>query len=167
MKVIYLDFDGVLNNELWFIERLNEKNKHKIVNLKEHELTAIDPRCVENLNVIIEATGAKVVVSSTWRMGREIDELQAILDARGFRGEIIGKTDNLRGEGCLRGNEIREWQRANADIIGIEDKERYVILDDDSDMLYWQRNNMIIVDAYCGITPRTIFKATKILNGKA
>jgi hypothetical protein len=164
MKIIFLDFDGVMNNELWFIDRVERK---KIYNRDEHEKDAIDPRCVDFLNKIIEDTGAKVVVSSTWRMGRSKEELQRILEVKGFKGEVVGKTDMLRGEGCLRGNEIRQWQRDNAELIGKEDENRYVILDDDSDMLYWQRNNMIIVDPYCGITPRTVYKATKILNGNS
>ena len=163
MKIIFLDFDGVMNNEVWFRDRVERK---KIYNHDEHERDAIDPRCVDFLNKIIEDTGAKIVVSSTWRMGRSKEQLQTILENKGFKGEIIGKTPFLRGEGCLRGNEIRQWQQDNAELIGKEDAERYVILDDDSDMLWWQRNNMIIVDPYCGITPRTIYKATNILNGK-
>ena len=41
----------------------------------------------------------------------------------------------------------------------------YVILDDDSDMLYWQRNNFILVDRWVGITYGTVFQAKKMLNG--
>jgi len=40
----------------------------------------------------------------------------------------------------------------------------YVILDDDSDMLYCQRNNFICVDYTTGITSRIIYKIKCILN---
>ena len=57
------------------------------------------------------------------------------------------------------------WGEDNRDIV-VEDGNNYVILDDDSDMLYWQRNNYINVDQYVGLTPKQVYKATRFLTGK-
>ena len=58
----------------------------------------------------------------------------------------------------LRGNEIYQWIDQN--IIG--EFNNYVIFDDDSDFLYWQRNNFLHVDGYWGIGPNHIYKAKRI-----
>jgi hypothetical protein len=166
-KIIFLDFDGVLNHERWYVDRQAEKNDGFTVG---HPYSEFDPKSIEYLNDLIQETGAKVVVSSTWRLGRHRNDLQEILNKRGFTGEIIGITPNLRnlGESILRGNEILQWIKDNKEIVGCPyyEYENYVILDDDSDMLYWQKDNFILVDRFVGITPGTTFKAKKILNGK-
>jgi HAD domain in Swiss Army Knife RNA repair proteins len=160
MRIVFLDIDGVLNNQLWY-----ESTKGIC-----RERDDLDPKNIEQLNNLIKATGAKVVVTSVWRLGRSVAELQAILDGNGFEGEVIGTTLDLRykehGACILRGNEIYCWIQEHEDLIGEKSHEykRYVILDDDSDMLYWQRNNFIHVDPYCGLTPNIIFHAEKILN---
>ena len=174
MKIIFLDIDGVLNHQRFFKERFDAKKQDKLLEKKDGKLSIklkadfyaeeIDPKSVENLNELIENTGAKVVISSTWRLGTEIETLQAILEKRGFVGEVIGKTPVGCGC-CQRGNEIHKWLEDNRDIVG-EDGNNYVILDDDSDMLYWQRNNFVNVDQYVGLTPKQVYKATRFLTGK-
>lgn len=161
MKLIFLDWDGVLNHEEFYVRR------HKD-NFKDYGEYPICELSVAVLNHIIEETDAKVVVSSTWRLGRSINELQAILDSVGFKGEVIAKTPNLRNEGdyILRGNEILKWIKDNKEMIGQEyhEFENYVILDDDSDFLYWQKDNFLLVDRYVGLTYHVAFKAIRILN---
>lgn len=158
-KIIFLDFDGVLNSRLWF-----DKTKGN----REHD--SLDEVAVGFLNTLIKKTGAKVVVSSTWRLGHTVDELQEILNRSGFEGEVIDKTVDMRkgedGDCILRGNEILQWIKSHPEIVqvGYWDYKNYVIFDDDSDMLYWQRYNFIQTDPYVGLTPNNIYKAEKILN---
>lgn len=175
MKIIFLDIDGVLNHQRFFKERFDARKQDKLLEKKDGKLVKkseidfyaeeIDPESVENLNELIENTGAKVVISSTWRLGKGIEELQAILEKKGFKGEIIGKTPVGCGC-CQRGNEIHQWLEDNRDIVG-ESSHDYIILDDDSDMLYWQRNNFINVDQYVGLTPKQVYKATRFLTGES
>jgi hypothetical protein len=40
-----------------------------------------------------------------------------------------------------------------------------VILDDGTDMLYWQRNNFFWCDPFCGLSPVVAYKAARFLNG--
>lgn len=158
-KIIFLDFDGVLNSQLWY-----ERTKGN------RDVDDLDRNAIAFLNTLVKKTGAKIVVSSSWRLGRTVDELQEILNRNGFDGEVIDKTKDLRmgddGDCILRGNEILQWMKAHPEIIVAPywDYKNYVIFDDDSDMLYWQRNNFIHTDPYVGLTPTDIHKAEKILN---
>lgn len=157
MKIIFLDIDGVLNHEQFFRDRKVDGS---------YTENNICKKAVANLNNLIEETGAKVVISSTWRMGRTVKEMQDILEEVGFIGEVISNTPILRCSECLRGNEILKWIKDNNELVGdYYNFTEYVILDDDSDMLYWQRNNFLLIDRFVGLTMGAVFQAKKILNG--
>jgi len=89
----------------------------------------LDRVAVERVNRLLERTGAKVVVSSVWRIGRSIEALQAVLEEYGFRGKVIGRTPQLRA--AVRGEEIREWLVTHPSF----EVESFVIIDDDADMV--------------------------------
>ena len=86
----------------------------------------LDPACVQVLNEIVAAGEADVVVSSTWRHGRTVAELQAMLEAGGFAGRVLDKTPAALN-GASRGDEIAAWLAEHA--VGA-----YVIIDDHADM---------------------------------
>jgi hypothetical protein len=164
MKLIFLDIDGVLNHEQFYVRRHEADFK----GYGKHPISEFDFNSVKVLNYIIEETGAKVVVSSTWRLGKTVEQLQSILDSVGFKGEVIAKTPNLRNEGdyVFRGNEILKWIKDNKELIAQDyhEYENYVIFDDDSDMLYWQKDNFLQVDRFVGLTYHVAYKAIRILN---
>jgi len=89
IRVIFLDIDGVLNHTIWW--RNQEKNNP---NEDEYPYCHIDPSSVKLLNKLIATTNAKVVISSVWK-SRGVEQLQKILDARGFIGEIIDITPSI------------------------------------------------------------------------
>lgn len=146
MKVLFLDIDGVLNTaDTW------HKTKHlrgKPCSNFERWSRMIDPELVVNLNKVIEATDAKVVVSSTWRLSFEAPELQKLLESQGFVGEVIDRTpdasevnniwqkhfqkyppsDNY--ENWQRGFEIQAWLFEHPEV------KTFAIVDDDSDMAH-------------------------------
>jgi hypothetical protein len=156
VKIIFLDIDGVMNNELAYTP--------SYISELERGRDDIDPRCMDLLNILIEKTNAKVVISSVWRIGETVESMQEMFNKHGFKGEIVGLTPT---SSALRGNEILRWIKDNEEYLGQYnwDYVKYVIFDDDSDMLYWQRNNFIQIDSYCGLTPHAIYKAEWILNG--
>ena len=169
MKIIFLDIDGVLNSEKWYQERFD-------INLKTYPICEFDPLTIEQLNLLTDKTNAKIVISSTWRMGRTIDELKNIFKKVGIKGEIIGVTPYLTfndGYGVERGNEIKRWIDLNCvrwwdKIFDEKEKnitlESYVILDDDPDMLLEQKDNFVRTSWRDGLTALHTRKAIKILN---
>jgi hypothetical protein len=116
----------------------------------------------------IEKTGAEVVISSSWRKGRKVDELSELLNQAGFTGKVIGKTPSLyydeKSKSTVpRGCEIEEYLYTN---YGYDHFMRvnYVIFDDDSDMLLSQREQFFHVDGYCGLTKDITWRASHKLN---
>jgi len=73
MKLIFLDFDGVLNSNKYFKSLKRKKIPHEKI------LNSLSPEMVERLNKIIEATNAKIVISSTWRTMHTPEELKNFL----------------------------------------------------------------------------------------
>lgn len=171
-KYIFLDVDGVLNHETWYTsEQFKELNK---IDDKDYEVLQFCPWTIGVLNTLTHNTGAKLVISSSWRKGRTLEQLKELFESVGVTGEIVGATPCLYFTGLEgynysvpRGNEIKAWLETNKDLHGQKMSDiRYVIFDDDSDMLYWQRNNFIWVDPYAGLTKNLAFKAEQILLGR-
>ena len=134
MKIIFLDIDGVLNNEDTFVRRRAEYEANRaayLEKLKDRKFSddsEIDRNLIQELNKIIRATGAKIVVSSSWRIGRTVEELRDLLKRNGCIGKVIDKTG--RNSHGIRGLEIQDW---------IDSHKKYhidnfIILDDDADM---------------------------------
>ena len=162
MKILFLDIDGVLN----VYPQGRDKYGSKFHSHFE-----------ENLKRIIEETGAKIVISSTWRMSG-LKVMQEMWKNRNLAGEVIDITTNeievvKRGicefyDLVDRGHEIQIW---------IDDNhiENYCILDDDNDMLPSQKNNFVrtannsnhpdYIDIGYGLTTICTEKAIQILNG--
>ena len=139
-KIIFLDVDGVLNSWSYF-KKLEDESKEDFITF------GVDPNAVLLLNEIVEKTNAKIVVSSTWRLNH-YQELLNLLNKNGLKNVdsvIIGKTDKNGCYDCLRGNLILKWIKDNKCIIGCNHHEykNYVILDDSSDMLLWQKDNFV------------------------
>jgi len=116
MKIVFLDIDGVLVNKQYSA-------------LQAKDMRKFDPDCVKQLNRLLEAGDANVVVSSTWRLGyTSLQDLQHMLWDQGVACDVVGTTPQLDG---VRGEEIQEW----LDVSDL-DIESFVILDDDSDMAH-------------------------------
>lgn len=110
---------------------------------------AIDAPTIPRLNAITDRTGAKIVISSTWRRARHPEDasptarMRRILGLHGATGDVIGVTPSLLEEiPCAnpdgssawfakpRGLEIQAWLDAHPEVTS------FVILDDNSDMAY-------------------------------
>lgn len=126
MKILFLDIDGVLNSHAFW------KRCGELGILPDDK---VDPLAVERLNRLTDETGAKIVVSSTWRLpyvwSRNLNSLIVRLQKLGIKGEIIGMTPDHR-KIFGRGAEIQSWMlQARQDGIEIDS---FAIVDDDSDM---------------------------------
>ncbi|WP_238885436.1 HAD domain-containing protein [Clostridium sp. YIM B02551] len=124
MKVIFLDIDGVLNSEEFF---LNNKNQ------------VIDKNCVSILKNIVDTTGAVIVMSSGWKLWFDDDmmpqddyskSLYEILCE--FDIKLFGKTPDFSNEEIItrktfshvKAKEIKVWLNEHEDI------DKYVVIDD-------------------------------------
>lgn len=164
MKVIFLDFDGVLNSKKWFIERAPLMERGGL----EYPKSEFDPEAIDLLNYIIQQTGALVVVSSTWRLSKTTDQLQELLNSVGFNGRVVDKTPSrLSYNKSIRGKEIKTW----INVINLCDSqysenriERYAIVDDDRDMLESQLPFFVKTTFAEGLTKELADKIIQILN---
>ena len=159
MKIIFLDIDGVLNCESAYRNGECQYQEWIWEDGRKDHYQRFCVRSKELLNRLIDETGAKIVISSTWRHSG-IEFMKKVWVMEEMSGEIIGITPSLRTKGLHipRGMEIAYYlnndllfQHINWDeVIQQEymDKsgvENYIIIDDDSDMLYGQRNHFVHV----------------------
>ena len=154
MKVIFLDIDGVVNC-MYTKQRLRG-------------IIFVDPRKIQLVKGIVDATGALIVLTSTWRSGwYDIDNhvnSQNATDFISLRDEFnkvgldfFDKTE--RSNDGYRGKEISMWLENHPEVTN------YVIIDDDTDIkphglkfiqTSWQK----------GICQKHVIKAIKILGDK-
>ncbi len=146
MKIIFLDFDGVLNSSRYF-KKISKTNF-------DHQ-KMIDPEAIERLNKIIAATEAEVVISSSWRLVHKMSDLRGFLAKRGFRGLAIDRTPHLPGK--IRGDEVQDWLYHHPSVT------HFVIFDDCEDMGYLSEN-LIRTDWDTGLLDMHVEKALKILQ---
>lgn len=163
MKVVFLDFDGVITTleSGW----------------------SLCPKKMKLLGEILQTTDAKIVISSSWRRKTLEETLQFISGGSihskdspfPYCDKVVGITDRMYAFSwndkvnertgkrpnylIPRGVEIDGWLKVN----GL-DVENYVILDDDNDMLYCQCNNFVQTDSYGGLSKENVEQAIKILN---
>lgn len=115
MIVIFLDIDGVMRtheSDLKWSEELG----YCIPPLYRRHLSK---ESMENLNYIVRLTGAKVVITSTWRCYYSIGDMISIFKKYGFIGDIIDYTRRFD----TRGEEIIDWLNSNR-------VTNYVVVDD-------------------------------------
>jgi len=111
------------------------------------------------LRRIVEKTEARVVLSSTWRIGMSKPEMDAL--ARKLGVSIIGATRQAFGSE-VRGEQIKEWLDAHAGQI-----DAYIIIDDNSDMLDEQMERFVKTPYTDGLTYQNHVDAISLLGGKA
>lgn len=164
LNLIFLDVDGVLNSEGFLCdqraERLVETRRDRVAIYT----SMVDPVAVSKLRRLVETTDAYIVVSSTWRKASPDSDgvpMEALCDqlvAGGIpESRVLGSTPHGGNMSC-RGDEIHHWLK-HFD----QDVKSYVILDDDSDMLYNQRNNFVQTDGRLGLTVADVDRAIYIL----
>ncbi len=135
MKVIFLDVDGVLNSMSYY---------QNVTDVFEE---AVNPANVTELAHVVAATGANIVLISSWRGGweknpEECGEDGAILN-RALAAENLqifdktGASDFYTREG--RSLEVLEWIR-NCPSLYQEEVEHIVIIDDND--FYWEKHGL-------------------------
>jgi hypothetical protein len=100
-----------MNPDLW--KRMEEAKENLTKELGYPDIGMYkwphEEEAIENLNTIIRENDADVVICSSWRNSRTVEELQEILDGWGFKGKVVGKTIYLHRDYNARGLEIMTW----------------------------------------------------------
>ena len=160
MKIIFLDFDGVLNNphtfDLEHGRMMHRTPPGETPTLNMRNL--IDPDMLRRILMVIAETGARVVISSTWRKFLMIPPDDKILSDTGL--DIALHHDWRTGEHANghRGCEIAEWLNNHPET------EKYIIIDDDSDMLEEQIPYHVHTNMQLGFTAHDAKKAVALLG---
>ncbi|MBR4864842.1 MAG: hypothetical protein IKU07_09720 [Oscillospiraceae bacterium] len=150
MKVIFLDFDGVLNSNAYLMRSGGQG-------------VTIDPARMVLLKQIVDATGAKIVLSSSWRLhwsavpeecnftGRQIEEIFAAHEMK-----IWDKTPTV---GRRREGQIKQFLDDHPEI------ENFVVLDDMLLYADYLEGHMVKTAAYFeGLDAADVGKAIEILT---
>ena len=174
-KIIFLDVDGVINSDQF--ARWCHENRDF---LKAGGSNHISPQLVEKVIKICDTTGASIVLSSSWRLwslGQTLKNLSSKRDLRPILERLVGIT--RRTDERFRGEEIKHFleccktgyfytevgEQLSDERYTFSTNPRYVIIDDDSDMLDEQLQNFVQTDFLVGISDEDVKNAIKILNG--
>jgi len=170
VKLIFLDIDGVVNNTS-FLQQAHKEvfgDKPRIVKADDFKNLCqanIDPKAVSLLNDLLDKTGAKVVIHSSWKENCTITEILVFLRNKGFKGEIVGMTqslpENMKGVvDRRRAFEIANWLVEAEKIMTVKSM---VILDDEEIGLGFDEVQ-VRTDPINGLTQFNVDEAIKILS---
>lgn len=183
MKIIFLDVDGVLNDELAYKDWKENPDKETFedsdIPTNQH---------MAQLKKIVDATGAEIVLSSAWRgsiwgmrtvlerfndYGLKLLSItdegvsESVLEASGFKNITPRSTSKRTWSNPVelvindRGAEIAGWLLRQKS----KNIESFIILDDeDEDIIEYFPDNLIKTSYMTGLTDNDVEKAIAILN---
>jgi len=130
MKIIFLDFDGVLN--------FNPVDPEVIKKASSEDLSGYNKELVKNLVTVLDETEAKIVISSSWRLYKDHpmypDWRKTFLELVNRGNDIIvGETKDMYEWAHFsdlrrhRGKEIWTWLQDHPSM----NIEKWLVLDDE------------------------------------
>ncbi len=144
-QILFLDFDGVLNNTEFYNARARARAFSDLA-------APYSPRedfDIENMaqlaEIIARLPDLDVVVSSTWRKGATLEKLRDYLSPAVPRARVVGNTGEHPSR--ERWREVRAWLDANRAHVG-----RWLALDDDTQDMRQLGTNFLHVDRKRGLT---------------
>lgn len=178
MKVIFLDIDGVMNSTEEMIALYNQYGS-------SIDNTLPSPTKCKLLKQLVDETGAKLILSSSWRLS--LNAIQKLIDlfepySLVLSGFTCHEVESKKFKNTLYEDINPRYQHTIGDFgIYIEDRgaeiaawlldhpkvSNFVILDDeDSDIKAWFPNNLVKTDLLNGLTEEKVLECIKILGGK-
>jgi uncharacterized protein YaaR (DUF327 family) len=151
MNIIFLDIDGVLNNRNHLIKTIDDNPE-----MRKCTREIFDDENINNLKELLKISGAKIVISSCWRIGSLYKSLIKNFVKWRIIDYLYDVTPYLGGQ--QRGDEIRMWLSDHPEV------DKFVIIDDDSDMCEFTNTHLVKTDYDFGLTKEVVEKALKILR---
>lgn len=157
MKCLFLDIDGVLNStEDWIEAKI-------LTHPFNHGVNMLNRAKLAMLVHIVKETGAKLVLSSTWRLHYSNEEMLDMFCERGCHqiteDILIDQTPPPKLSG-IRGDDIASWLAQHPEVT------QYVILDDNSDFYQHQKLYHVKTDTYVGLTFYQMKECIRLLSDK-
>ncbi|WP_421948873.1 HAD domain-containing protein [Phaeodactylibacter xiamenensis] len=152
-KIIFLDLDGVLINPFpaW---KPDEEDRDGYARF--------NPDCTAHLRTLLEAYPAlKIVISSSRRVGKSLEELEAIFAFRGIKNKVIGKIPEPGEQYLSRAEEIVQY-------VGQQGLRHFLILDDDRSLLQLPTAYapyLVLTEYRAGFDEACLEKAIGIVEG--
>lgn len=137
-RIVFLDIDGVLqptssqkrfeHDLVALRESLAERFGAEYREFNEYDLGAVvhdwDAGAVARLRALCEEHDARIVVSSDWRQGRSVAQLQALFRLHDLHHLVVDRTSDPQNAPHYRAGEVEQYLDAHPEI------ERFVIIDD-------------------------------------
>ena len=156
-RYIFLDIDGVLNTTRNYRARFMADEPWR-----DDYGPFFDPESVGNLRLIVTATNADIIITSSWRY-KGVDAMHTLWSIRNMPGFLIGITPEVvSNDFCVRSMEINKWLAQNAP--ESPDSYRFVIIDDSAMFLPEHMPFLIHTSANVGITADDAAKAILMLG---
>jgi len=156
-RILFLDIDGVLNSNAYLLDNA-AKHKGLLIPGRDDDwaVSMIDPARVTRLNNIINRISARVVLSSSWRCGWELERIEGFLRDRDYAHTLEDATPRLYGQ--ERHVEIKRWLEIYSQPLSC-----FAILDDDLDAgVGLARHFVHVAD---GLEDEHVETAVRILGG--
>lgn len=141
--LLFLDFDGVITTYRCGFN--------------------FDPEKLKLLDEIIKATDCKIVISSSWRK-ESLEKTKEVLHFLPFKDRIVGVTpilDLAYKQNGWHFNTPTKGLEIDAYLNSIKEDVNYVILDDDVDFLWSQKDHFVKVDPYEGLSKEDVKQVIK------
>ena len=155
-NIIFLDIDGVLCNP-----------RSSLAVRNNGMYSYLDPIACLLVKRLCEDCNAKIVISSSWRIGHDLDYMQSVLNAAcpSLGSYIWNSQTNWRtpthvfvdDRRSCRGDEIADWIARHS-----SEFNNFCILDDDADMGHLMES-LVLCNPYDGIGFMEYHKAEKML----
>lgn len=106
MQVIFLDIDGVLYTKRSGLAFAQAIEQRRATPCDDERVKAFDVEAVKNLGELVYLTGARLVVSSTWRLRADLHALRDLFRNLPFAHALLDTTGTQRK---TRAEEILAW----------------------------------------------------------
>jgi len=157
MKIIFLDIDGVLNRFSEYTAPSVPTHEWNPTVMQRCGIALeLFPRQIRRMNELVQSTGAKIVLTSSWRKGDDTWWLNLLrtLEESGLLPVVIDKTPDLR---LNRGDEIQAWLDEHPEVT-------HFVIFDDIDEFPGFLDKFIQTDYRLGVQDTDIVRAKEILG---
>ena len=154
-KILFLDFDGVLNGLHWLTNPELQAKLRSATSMFERFAQELDPVLVNRVDQFVIDNDLKVVICSSWRILNTLDELKQYLTLSGWTSDTVIDITPKSPKG-FRGDDINLWLDAHPEVT------EYVIFDDGSDFYDYQK--LIQTNIEIGVTSDDIKRAQEVFK---